>query len=293
MTRLQKTQFISSFILKVVAILTMTIDHIGFVLNSYYPFSDPRVEACRIIGRIALPLFCLGIAEGVMHTKHFGKYILRLGIMVTVVAIGLAFLWIFNFDSPQGIASLGNIFMDLSLGALIVYLLRRKKWYLKLLAILPIAVAVASDCCTTFEYNTGAAIYWFPCFLRTQYGVYGVALIVLFYFAYWAVDVVTQAYASNSGLDRDTLFAGGSLRLITNVSLVLVLAFCTFMFWLKDRQFGGIYLDLQPYALLAGALLLFYNGKRGYNNKVIQYGFYVYYPLHIIVLAIIYYFMNF
>ena len=62
---------LSNFWLKVIALLTMTLDHVGFLIENYnYDLS----LAFRYVGRLALPLFCFMILEGAIHTKSFKKY---------------------------------------------------------------------------------------------------------------------------------------------------------------------------------------------------------------------------
>ena len=56
--------------LKIIACVTMLIDHIGYILL-------PEVEVLRYIGRIAMPLFAFMIAEGCRHTKNRVRYFLR------------------------------------------------------------------------------------------------------------------------------------------------------------------------------------------------------------------------
>ena len=46
--------------------------------------------------------------------------------------------------------------------------------------------------------------------------------------------------------------------------------------------------SLQNYCILSGLLLIFYNGQRGYNKKWFQYGCYIYFPMHIIILFLIF-----
>ena len=77
---------LSNFWLKLIALLTMTIDHIGYLL----PYSTTAL-VFRYIGRLALPLFCFMIAEGAIHTKSFKKYALRLGIMASLISIAIIF----------------------------------------------------------------------------------------------------------------------------------------------------------------------------------------------------------
>ena len=61
----------NSFQIKLVAIITMLIDHIGL-------FFFPGIPIFRIIGRIAFPLFSFLIANGACHTKNIYGYLYRL-----------------------------------------------------------------------------------------------------------------------------------------------------------------------------------------------------------------------
>ena len=58
-------------LIKWIAILTMTIDHIG-----YYLF--PSLLFLRVVGRIAFPCFLYTTVKGVRETRDFRKYLLRL-----------------------------------------------------------------------------------------------------------------------------------------------------------------------------------------------------------------------
>ncbi|MBQ5591207.1 MAG: hypothetical protein IIU65_05965 [Clostridia bacterium] len=60
----------SSNKLKIIACVSMLIDHIGYILF-------PQVYYLRWIGRIAMPIFAFFIAEGCRHTKHRLKYFLQ------------------------------------------------------------------------------------------------------------------------------------------------------------------------------------------------------------------------
>ena len=60
--------------LKILAIITMFIDHFGLQLF-------PQILIFRIIGRIALPIFAYMIAEGCFYTKNRLKYLLQLLIL--------------------------------------------------------------------------------------------------------------------------------------------------------------------------------------------------------------------
>lgn len=57
--------------LKIIALITMTIDHVGMQLF-------PGVRLLRIIGRLAFPIFAYMIAEGCRHTRNRKKYLLSM-----------------------------------------------------------------------------------------------------------------------------------------------------------------------------------------------------------------------
>lgn len=57
--------------LKILAMITMTIDHIGFILL-------PQSLLLRMIGRLSMPIYAFLIAEGCHYTKNRPKYLLTM-----------------------------------------------------------------------------------------------------------------------------------------------------------------------------------------------------------------------
>lgn len=57
--------------LKIIALLAMIIDHIGYLFF-------PQIIWLRIVGRLAFPIFALFVAEGYTHTHSKKKYVLTL-----------------------------------------------------------------------------------------------------------------------------------------------------------------------------------------------------------------------
>ena len=67
--------------LKLIALITMTVDHVGLYLLPQHIF-------LRLIGRIALPIYAYLIAEGCRHTRSMGKYLgsmAALGLLCQIV----------------------------------------------------------------------------------------------------------------------------------------------------------------------------------------------------------------
>ena len=70
--------------LKLIGVVTMTIDHIGYILF-------PNLAVLRIIGRLAYPIFAYLIAEGCTYSRHKVKYFLSVlgtGLLCSVASYG-------------------------------------------------------------------------------------------------------------------------------------------------------------------------------------------------------------
>lgn len=293
-----KFTFLSSFWIKIFAFLFMTFDHIGYAYEMFLGGSTFST-VFRILGRLALPLFAYMIAEGAIHTKNMPKYLLRLGIMGTVISIaflGLEYLPLFNGMSMWGA---GNIFVDLTLGALAIYCLKNKNWYIKLLSILPVAIAILSFVANTLEASGDVGkIYWYPFFLRCQYDWYSVVMIVGFYACYLLSDVILKAQQKVTGLNYEVAKGSEIDRMLTNLlqmGVIVILTILLYLFatyWMEPKYvywMGG----RQNWAILSGAFILLYNGQRGYNRKWFQYGGYLYYPVHMVTIFLIFYLYTF
>ena len=274
--------------LKVIAIITMTIDHAGFFMGS----DTPLAIAFRFIGRLSLPLFCFLIAEGAIHTKSFKKYALRLGIVASAISIPIIIDETL-FITGGLLKAEGNIFIDLLLGALAVYCLTQKKWYLKLLALLPILFSVYTFIGSCIEWcGCHGEILWCPYFIRGEYHWFSVMLIVGFYLAHYLKDLFIRYHSGLSGIDvanyKDTNIERNAINIFSLVMLVVVsIAFyiCGLLMPAENVYWT---LEVQLIAIASGAFILLYNGLRGYNKKWFQYGSYIYYPLHLIIIYAIY-----
>ena len=66
---------LNSNILKLIAIISMTIDHVAWALFPGFS-THPLAIVMHILGRIACPVFCYFIVQGYLHTKSFKKYFL-------------------------------------------------------------------------------------------------------------------------------------------------------------------------------------------------------------------------
>ena len=73
----QKISGLDGTMLKLIAMVSMLIDHIGDIFF-------PDALWMRFLGRIAMPVFAFCISEGCIHTRSRRRYVLRLGIFAVV-----------------------------------------------------------------------------------------------------------------------------------------------------------------------------------------------------------------
>ncbi len=282
---------LSGFVLKLIAFFTMACDHVGWLLQENISYTFVPGIILRCVGRIALPLFCFLIAEGFAHSKKPGLYLLRLGIMATLISATMIVVEYAPVFKGFSLRKEGNIFIDLILGGLGVFLLRRKEKYLKALAVIPFAIGVAAFFATCIEYDGLTIVNWFPFFLRPQYHFYSIGMIISFELCKYIKNFFIQQYSDKSGIPVESIEDTSiekTMRNIINMSVVifwtllyLLLAYIVPEEWLFWNTFT------QTFAILAGAFILLYNGRRGYNAKWFQYGSYLFYPVHLIVIFLI------
>lgn len=70
--------------LKLIAMITMTLDHIGFILF-------PGTLWLRVVGRLAMPLYAFCIGEGCLHSRSLPRYLTSVAVMAALCQ-GVAFL---------------------------------------------------------------------------------------------------------------------------------------------------------------------------------------------------------
>ena len=57
--------------LKILALTAMTLDHVGAVLL-------PQVRLLRMVGRLAMPIYCFLLGDGLRHARSLPRYLGRL-----------------------------------------------------------------------------------------------------------------------------------------------------------------------------------------------------------------------
>lgn len=247
-TTTQKKRFPGST-LKIIACITMLLDHIGASLLETVLFDqlaaagvttwnyETLVTACpnigipyvilRCIGRIAFPIFCFLLVEGFLHTKNVGKYAFRLLLFafISEVPFDLAFQKQAFYWEYQ------NVYFTLFLGLMVILLLHSietkfpTQWFPRMILSL-LAISLGTS---------------FAELLHTDYGLTGVLVITAMY-------LFRNHHISEMVSGCLILSAMSSLEIVSIVNIPLI-----------SR----------------------YNGERGLNLK---YFFYAFYPVHLLLL---------
>lgn len=165
---------LSGSTLKIIALVTMLIDHIGAVIVQRtmsmpgfdHEFWSSLYWPLRNIGRLAFPIFCFLLVEGFVHTSDIKKYVRRMLIFAVISEIPFNLgitgnLFDFNYQ---------NVYWELILGMAALICLKKieeKNWSYELQVILKLAVIGV--------FAFGAEM------LNLDYGMYGIISIVALY----------------------------------------------------------------------------------------------------------------
>ena len=274
----------TAYQLKWIAIITMTIDHFGVLV--LLPFSQNETIGnlyiiARLIGRLAFPLFGFMIAEGIFRSRKPLIYITRLGLMALLIGIAMFVLGEFGIQALSG-----NIFIDLSMAALAMYFLKQKSFFIRLLSILPILYVFI----TSFNGQI-------PNYLSADYGLYGLLMMLLFFVSYqnWSNFLFPfNAFNFNEkvlSIEQKRYRFASAVFIIMHILWYIINLVLTDALSLSGLVVNYInrFVGAQTYAIIAAYFIYHYEGIKGSSPKWFQWFTYLYYPLHFVVLYVIYY----
>lgn len=270
--------FISNLTLKIIAIILMTLYHIGLFLTNVNP---TLANIFEIIGVSAFPIFIFLLNEGLRNTKSIKKYLLRMSLTGLIVYLSVL---VISFTSSLKLYKFGNIFIDLFLFILIYYLLfidKDKSSYLYFAIILIyfiftflVKISVISLPETLYKIIGGL----FP-----QYSLYGLGIFLIY-------EIALKIYDKKIKERDESFFENKKYKISKNIIYCIILA--TFSILSYSFTYIGDYLGvdnvLTTYIVLASIFIIFYSYSKGYNSKIIQYSFYIYYPLHLLIIYLIF-----
>ena len=201
------------------------------------------------IGRMAFPIFAFLIAEGFVHTSNFKKYAIRLLGFAIITEIPFNLFYSSRFFNPYH----QNVLFTLLLGLLAIYVIDNLKK-------------------NHTAKNIGLSVLWLAliCIGATigfvDYGFLGMITVVMFY------------------LLRDFPFAW----LCQLIAMVLInIVFFEGQVFPVEILGKTIEIPSQGFAVLSLVPIWLYAGKKGRTSKLMQYGFYAFYPVHMLILYLI------
>ncbi len=248
-----RTRTFSGLDLKIMAMATMLIDHIGASVlwryieatGQYSGWVMTEYELIRYIGRMAFPIYCFLIVEGFLHTRSVGKYALRLGVLALLSEIPFD-LALFGTWCDM---SHNNVFFTLAIGLLLIW-----------------AVSILEK---FYEF-------WREKHLDTFIGTLltlAIGFLLLVPALYLAEVVLCTDYGMAGVLAILVLYLFRKNRYIAYVLAIMVL---------------GILSSSTEYLALVMLLpLSMYDGTRGNAGKAGKWLFYAFYPAHLLILGVV------
>lgn len=205
----------------------------------------PHITILRVIGRLAMPIFAFFIAEGCKFTKNKPKYLLFMAIAgIAMMIVQYATVGMY----------FGNIFVGFSLSIALIYSFQKLKQVI-----------------FQNQFNLHPQIFYLVLFVI-------VLIFCMLACDFLAVDYgfcgVMVAFFANIPNFKD-IDAGLLTRFDKTWTRLLFLAIALLLLAIR-------YAGTQIAALFALLPLCMYNGTRG--KIKLKYFFYVFYPLHIIIL---------
>lgn len=201
------------------------------------------------IGRMAFPIFAFQIAEGFIHTSNYKKYALRLLGFALISEIPFNLFYSSRWFNPFH----QNVLFTLLFGLLAISVIDKARKTKTAKNILLGILWLILLC--------GASVLSFA-----DYGFWGMLTVVMFY------------------LLRDFPFAW--LAQLVAMILIHIVFFEGQVF---PVELFGINMEIptQGFAVFSLIPIWLYGGKKGTKNKILQYGFYAFYPVHMLILYLI------
>ena len=242
----------TTFSLKLTAVVLMTLDHIGL----YIPAAPAWL---RWLGRGAYPLFLFCMVQGYAHTRSRKRYLLRLYLLsLFMTALGL---FLNTRFLPEGGYGNHNIFLSLFLTGVLIS-----------------AVELYQR-----DWKRGRLLLGAVALVQVLYGLLPFLLPFTRNFSGDVLTGVVPNLAVNEfGFEFIALgLAMYFLRDRREALAAVYLVFCIYQF--SAEALYGVF-PVQWMMVLALPLMLHYNGERGRGWK---WFFYVYYPAHTCLLFLL------
>lgn len=253
---------INGNILKIIAIISMLIDHYA---SYFVSIVKPDIYyVMRSIGRLAMPIFLYLIVQGFFYTKNIKKYIFRIFCLATVTQVILLILGIINKVYFKNYHSRENEY----LGVLFSYTLS-----LVLISMIEYKVIIPN---LEKKFNFVLRIV-ISALIMCIYVLVDIEFDMRIPFMFVEIYTIEKILKDK---DKNILFLKRSFESkckywLTKVIYVLLIE----LSFISSLDFSS-YHPGYKYAIVYTAIpLLLYSGERGKNNKLIKRVFYAVFPI--------------
>lgn len=292
--KIRLSQGLTSYQIKMLAVILMTIDHLGAYGFEIPIFSTYNYQL-RLIGRLAMPLFLFCLTESIRHTRSRSRFLLRLYLGAVGTGVFTA-VTNFLFDGTVGHFSLNNIFYTylyvavyVTLIEMILKAVKTKDWKKGILGaagigatVIPHFLSMALLSIPFMDYG----LDWNVSMLLKELmeslimGPWMVEYTLLF-----VIMGVVMYFAGNKYGKAFVLVCFSLLCHFAGPAMVMGEG--AFWEWVNYRTpFHIVFGSLQSKMILAVPIMLLYNGKKGKSRK---WFFYWYYPVHRYVISVVVY----
>ncbi|MBN3534389.1 TraX family protein [Mycoplasma procyoni] len=248
-------KFLSSTILRWIAVVTMFIDHFGYIVY-------PELEWLRIVGRIAFPIFAFLSIIAINNSSRPLYYVLRF--LFLAVAIQLVILILSKFNAVSGLRpQYLNIMFILFLGVFSAYL-HRKNLYLGIIVSLAIFV-----CLFAFEFNI-SKLSSLNYLFNIDYQSYGYAIIIFGFYCYLVASKLKY---------KEILF-----KIFFILGFIIINFVWVYLFKLMP--------EIQIYSLVTCFLFALYSFEKPHKFWLFNWIFLSAYPLSFIIPGIVAFMIN-
>ncbi len=291
---------LSSFWLKIIGLVTMTLDHVGAFISIFYSSSSQIGqigEIFRCIGRLAFPIFIFLLVQALRKSKNPEKYLFKIFIMwlaFFLVGLGVFIAAAAGAEiealSPLAGSIPANAFNDLLYVGILLYLLNHKNKKFRFLCVFPLVLILCSyGFDVACSYGVTSFYLYFPDFIRADYSLFGLLLGLGFYYAEPIADkLANKALLYETDDEEIKQKRQGLVNLMSVVALVFTVAILYGISFIYGSLDPLRFSSIASFSLISGFFLILYNGQRGYDAKWFRWFNYLYYPVHIVIIGAIF-----
>jgi hypothetical protein len=148
--------------IKIIALITMLLDHTGFIYKDIPNYNPVLYEVLRYIGRISFPLFCICLTEGFCYTSDRFRYAVRLFVFAIISEVPFDMCMNKHYFSIKSQNVMFTFFLSL---CMLVCIEKVNESNLKII----------------YEIITVSLFSLLTYLIKTDYYIYGIVIIFILY----------------------------------------------------------------------------------------------------------------